>query len=641
MSQIQVDNIYNKEGDGSPSFPLGANVTGVITATTFKGGAEITSGTISATSVTATTGTFTSNVSIGGTLTYEDVTNIDSVGIITARTGVKVTAGGIDIVGGGINAVGVVTATNDIKANGNIVGDDSTNISGISSVTATNFYGNGASLSGIEAAPTIQGVADGSIAAEGATIVTANGKLTAVVGYSQGIGSEQSFVDDMSETSNEGAQAWDENNNQIMVLYRLLDAPATTWAIVGTVSGSTVTWSSTPVQLSSGAGSECAVCRVSSGVYMALYRDADYEYLRVLTVSGTGTSATIALGTALDIAVGSGNSMDEPNLVYDPDNNKVFLAFRDSHDNRGSSYMATVSGTGTSATVTIGTRFDICTSEQPYHLKSCYDTTNNKMIVVWNNSNQFRTRTLSISGSTITGTNMENSAFNGFSNENPAIAYDSVNNCFWASAKNSGNTWQYYRQGKYQSSSDNLVWPGDVTAVNNSIDWSDGSMRIVTDTLGNIVFFGVNSDSSMEIITATFDTSSGSAALLIQSAGEVFASHAGGTQDAGNPIPLSTGRISVGPYRTDTAGNKGVIKMYQFKTSNASSSNFIGFSKEAYTDGQTATVKVVGNVTTQSGLTPGQKYYLQNNGTLSTGADDPIIVVGKALTSTSLLIHAT
>ena len=44
------------------------------------------------------------NVSVGGTLTYEDVTNIDSVGIITAQTGIKVLAGGI-------NAVGVVTAT--------------------------------------------------------------------------------------------------------------------------------------------------------------------------------------------------------------------------------------------------------------------------------------------------------------------------------------------------------------------------------------------------------------------------------------------------------------------------------------------------------------------------------------------------
>ena len=38
--------------------------------------------------ITATTGTFSGNVSVGGVLTYEDVTNVDSVGIVTAREGV-------------------------------------------------------------------------------------------------------------------------------------------------------------------------------------------------------------------------------------------------------------------------------------------------------------------------------------------------------------------------------------------------------------------------------------------------------------------------------------------------------------------------------------------------------------------------
>jgi len=37
-------------------------------------------------------GSFTRNVTIGGTLTYEDVTNIDSVGLITARTGIEIGA---------------------------------------------------------------------------------------------------------------------------------------------------------------------------------------------------------------------------------------------------------------------------------------------------------------------------------------------------------------------------------------------------------------------------------------------------------------------------------------------------------------------------------------------------------------------
>ena len=43
--------------------------------------------------LTATTANFTGNVTIGGTLTYEDVTNVDSIGIITARSGFGLTDG--------------------------------------------------------------------------------------------------------------------------------------------------------------------------------------------------------------------------------------------------------------------------------------------------------------------------------------------------------------------------------------------------------------------------------------------------------------------------------------------------------------------------------------------------------------------
>jgi hypothetical protein len=91
MSQLYVDNIKNRTG-GSVGFPTGIVVTGVATATQFSG------------NITGTTATFSGNVSVGGTLSYEDVTNVDSVGLITARNGIDVTAGGI-------NAVGVVSAT--------------------------------------------------------------------------------------------------------------------------------------------------------------------------------------------------------------------------------------------------------------------------------------------------------------------------------------------------------------------------------------------------------------------------------------------------------------------------------------------------------------------------------------------------
>ena len=65
--------------------------TGGVSGTTgtFSGAVSGTTGTFSG-AVSGTTGTFSGSVSVGGTLTYEDVVNVDSVGIVTARLGVRV-----------------------------------------------------------------------------------------------------------------------------------------------------------------------------------------------------------------------------------------------------------------------------------------------------------------------------------------------------------------------------------------------------------------------------------------------------------------------------------------------------------------------------------------------------------------------
>lgn len=59
--------------------------------------------------LTATSASFSGNVSIAGTLTYEDVTNIDAIGIITARSGVRITGGGLEVVG--VSTLGITTTT--------------------------------------------------------------------------------------------------------------------------------------------------------------------------------------------------------------------------------------------------------------------------------------------------------------------------------------------------------------------------------------------------------------------------------------------------------------------------------------------------------------------------------------------------
>ena len=71
------------------------------------------------------------DIGIGGTLTYEDVANVDSIGIVTARSGINVTGGNINVSSG--------------------------------SVTATSFSGDGANLTGVSGFSTALGNTQGNL----------------------------------------------------------------------------------------------------------------------------------------------------------------------------------------------------------------------------------------------------------------------------------------------------------------------------------------------------------------------------------------------------------------------------------------------------------------------------------------------
>ena len=98
MSIIRADSIKNRAGNGAPDFPNGITVTGIVTSTVLDN------------NITGDL-TVSGNLGVGGTVTYEDVTNVDSLGVGTFRDGLRVT--------------------------------------GI--CTATAFHGNGSALTGIDA----------------------------------------------------------------------------------------------------------------------------------------------------------------------------------------------------------------------------------------------------------------------------------------------------------------------------------------------------------------------------------------------------------------------------------------------------------------------------------------------------------
>jgi len=136
MSQLYVDNIRNRTG-GPIGIPTGAVVTGVVTATT---------GNITGNQTVGGNLTVTGNAEVGGVLTYEDVTNIDSVGIITAQSGIRIGAGesiGSDgaaavFYGDGSNLTGVASTNNIITSTSSTFA----NINSTGIISATSFEGN-------------------------------------------------------------------------------------------------------------------------------------------------------------------------------------------------------------------------------------------------------------------------------------------------------------------------------------------------------------------------------------------------------------------------------------------------------------------------------------------------------------------
>jgi hypothetical protein len=107
-------------------------ITGAASTANVRTNSLVVSGVSTLGNLVATDGTFSGNVSIAGTLTYEDVTNIDSVGLITARSGVRINDGGL-VVTAGVSTLASLQ-----------VGTAVTISSGI--VTATSFYGDGTNL---------------------------------------------------------------------------------------------------------------------------------------------------------------------------------------------------------------------------------------------------------------------------------------------------------------------------------------------------------------------------------------------------------------------------------------------------------------------------------------------------------------
>ena len=121
----------------------------VVGVTTVGGGLSATDGFFSGIVTAVGNASFSGNLTVGGVLTYEDVTNVDSVGLITARNGIVVGSGITLSKDGDIFATGITTISENLKVGTGVTisPDGDAFFTGV--CTATSFSGDGSALTGL------------------------------------------------------------------------------------------------------------------------------------------------------------------------------------------------------------------------------------------------------------------------------------------------------------------------------------------------------------------------------------------------------------------------------------------------------------------------------------------------------------
>jgi len=359
-------------------------------------------------------------------------------------------------------------------------------------------------------------------------------------------------------------------------------------------------------------------------------------YYKVGTMSGS----TLSFGS---IQTAYNQSAFKPQVLFDEGTGRIVLAFgRTANDNAMVQIGSYNSGTGV---VDWGTAQSIQAEAHtgPLAMSKASSTTGQYAIFRRQTNNNNCTGSLiTVSSSSNTCTIQTQNQIVSYASQNYEVAYDAnANNMCIVWQKGSDNR-MYIRRVKVNSGSTGLETDGSeemVVVQNIGQDlqiayspsalrcytwWRDPSYgnatrwRAVTNTTGTVTLGGEHSPSPNP------DTYS---------------------NELGFPaVHAASGNIVFG-INNQPVGGRG--QLWSIKTTALQSNltqgrHFLGFADQAYTDGQTATIKTYGNnVDTLSGLTIGTKYYVSPNGDIATSGTggNQHALAGLAIGTNKLLIR--
>jgi len=358
-------------------------------------------------------------------------------------------------------------------------------------------------------------------------------------------------------------------------------------------------------------------------VVVAYVNNANAATAIVGTVSGT----SISFGTP---TVFNNSATDNVTITFDSNANKVVFAYRDGgNSNYGTAIVGTVSGTS----ISFGSE-TVYYSGINLETALCFDSTSNNIIVAYraHTHSQTRCRVGTISGTTISFPSTH-TTFNGNNDiDFTQLVYDSSNDKVVLMYWDEGNS--YYGTAIVGTVSGTSISFGSEVVFNSS---STSYLQAHFDSNSNKIIIGYRDGGNSSYPAAIAGTVSGTSisfgtALQLDTVNAIYL---GGVFDS------NQGRSVFAYY---DATNSGVGKAVAAIAASASStnltaSNYIGVSDAAYSNSATATIQVVGSVDdAQSGLTAGQSYYVQTDGSLSTTAGSPSVFAGTAVSASKLII---
>lgn len=360
--------------------------------------------------------------------------------------------------------------------------------------------------------------------------------------------------------------AFDAANEKVVIAYADASNSGYGTAIVGTVSGTSISFGSASVFESANVGLVSAAYDANAAKIVISYFDSgNSSYGTAVVATVSGTSISFGSPTVFNSA------QSDPFITYDSNAQKVVIAYRDRSDNYGRAIVGTVSGTS----ISFGSE-SVFNSNLTTDVSSAYDSDAQKVIIAYRDYGNSSYGTAIVG--TVSGTGISfgsATVFNAGTSDNMSVAYDA-------------------------------------NAVKTVISYTDTANSnygtLIAGTVsGTSISFG--SETVFEASTAT-DLSSAYDA----NAKKVVISY----RDAGN-------------------SEYGTAVVFQNAFTETNSADFVGITDQAIADTATGSVVVKGGVTEKlSGLTTGSTYYVQDDGSLSTTASS--VTAGKALSSTTFLL---